>query len=369
MSTEEYLKGKYDFHFNQVTSRTFYKNKREKEFELLKNYKFNSIKRELTNNSIKTNVSELRSLLESDFVCKYNPFEDYFNNLPKWDGKDHIQELCNTIKTTNDEDYFWAFKKWLVAFVSCSINPEVTNQTIFILTGGQGIGKTTWLKKIVPNKLKNYFFSGEVNPTNKDTTLLMTEKILVNLDELASLNKKQLESFKEMVTKSVITERRAYGHFSEDYIRRASFVGSSNHNEILLDETGNRRFLIFEANEINYLHNIDMNLVYSQVMHILNNTDFQCHFVREDIKRVEKNNEKYMQSCEVTDWITELFEKPSIKNTDVTYMRATDIVNHIKHQKNHNGRIDVQKIGKIMTSKGYKRKKIKGSNKYEVVKK
>lgn len=369
MNIEEYLNDKYQFHYNEVITRTFYKEKKEKEFKILKDYKLNSIKRELTNNSIRTNISELRSLLQSDFVDKFNPFKEYFHNLPKWDGVDYIQQLCKTLKTTNDEDCYWAFKKWLVAFVSCALNEEVTNQTIFILTGGQGIGKTTWLKKLVPNTLKGYFFSGDVNPSNKDTTLLMTEKILINLDELASLNKKQLEAFKEMVTKSVITERRAYAHFSEDYIRRASFVGSSNHNEILLDKTGNRRFLIFEAIEIDYLHKINMDLVYSQVIHILNNTSFECHFLKDDIKRIEKNNERYMQSCEVTDWITELFEKPNNISSDVDYLRATDIAVYIKQKKNFYGKIDVQKIGKIMTSMKYNRKKVKGSYKYEVIKK
>jgi predicted P-loop ATPase len=366
---ESYLNNKYDFRYNEILNRTFYKEKdSNSNFELLKNYKLNSIKRELNNSNIQSSYTDLRCLLESDYVTKHNPFIEYFKNLPKWDNKtDYIEQLSNTIKTTNQVDFNWAFKKWLVATVACGIDEKVTNQTILILTGKQGIGKTTWLKSLMPEKLKEYFFSGNINPNNKDTTLLMSEKLIVNLDELASLNKKQIESFKEMITKDVITERRAYGHFTENYTRRASFVGSSNHNEILMDVTGNRRFLCFESVEIDFQHNVNIDLVYSQVMYILKEGKFKYYFDKEDIKRLEENNKMYLQSSEENDWIDELF-LVSEDNQDVDYLNATEIINYIKFNKNVYQKINVQEIGKIMTSKGFKRKKIKGIWKYILIK-
>lgn len=366
---ENYLRKKYDFHYNEVLSRVYYKLKNETDFKLLKSYKLNSIRRELNNSDIKITSTDLKNLLESDFTPKYNPFVNYFSNLPKWDGTDYIQQLCETVNTTDNTDYHWAFKKWLVAMVACALEPEICNQAIFIFTGKQGLGKTTWLRRLMPKNLKHHFFSGNINPTNKDTTLLMSEKMLINLDELAALNKKQMEAFKEMVTKSVITERRAYAHFAEDYIRRASFVGSSNHNEILFDVTGNRRFLVFEATKIDYKHTINMDKVYSQVMHILNHTDFQYHFVGDDIKRIEKNNTMYKQSNQVEDWIHELFEKPVSDKQDLCFMNATDIAAYIKINKRPYSRLNVQEIGKIITSLGYSRKKIRGSWKYVILKK
>ncbi|HNP31797.1 MAG TPA: VapE family protein [Flavobacterium sp.] len=364
---EKYLNERYEFKYNEILNRTFFKEKEStSEFKLLKNYKLNSIKRELTNNDISSTQSDLKCLLESDYVPKYNPFNEYFENLPIWDKKtDYISQLIQTVKTTNQEDFAWAVKKWLVALVACAIDEETTNQGVLILTGAQGLGKTTWLKKLVPDNLYDYFFSGNINPNNKDTTLLMCEKFLINMDEMASLNKKQIESFKEMITKSMISERRAYAHFSENYVRRASFVGSSNHNELLMDVTGNRRFLCFEAIEIDYEHNINMDLVYSQVMHILREGEFRFHFEKEDIQRLEENNKMYIQSCEEMDWIEELFSVAN-ENDEIHYMNATEIVSYIKRMKNIYTKIDIQQIGKIMTSKGFLRKKIKGSSKYIV---
>ncbi len=367
---ENYLNDKYNFRYNEILNRTYYKEKDSNEnFVLLQNYKHNSIKRELDNNNIKASSSDLRCLLESDYVTKHNPFIEYFQSLPNWDGKtDYISLITKTIKTTSQDDFEWAFKKWLVATVACGIYQNITNQTVLILTGKQGIGKTTWLKNLMPEELKEYFYSGNINPTNKDTTLLMSEKLIINLDELASLNKKQIEAFKEMVTKDIITERRAYGHFTENYIRRASFVGSSNHNEILMDVTGNRRFLCFEATEIDFLHDMNVDLVYSQVMHLLNNTDFKYHFDKEDIERLEENNKMYVQSSEENDWIDELFSVGEDgENTE--HLNATDVVNYIQSRKNIYQKIDVIQIGKIMTAKGFLKKKIKGTYKYIVVKK
>lgn len=366
MEKENFLNDRYQFRYNEILNRTFYRNMNSQdEFILLQAYKLNSIKRELNNQGINATLTDIKCLLESDFVPKYSPFKEYFKNLKQWDNVDYIEMLAETISTTKNEDFKWAFKKWLVAFVACAINEETTNQGILILTGKQGIGKTTWLKKLVPMKLGEYFFSGNVNPNNKDSTLLLSEKLLINLDELASLNKKQIEAFKEMVTKSVISERRAYGQFTENYIRRASFVGSSNHNEILMDVTGNRRFLCFEATDIDYNHTINMDLVYSQVMHLIN-TDFKFHFDGDDIKRLEENNKMFTQSSEENDWIDELFSIPD--DSEFEFMNATEIVQYIKSVKRISSNIDVIAIGKIMTSKNFQKKKVNQIYKYIVKK-
>lgn len=366
MKIENYLNVHYEFKFNEILNRTFIKEKENGGFRLLKEYKFNSIYRELKNEGIRTSVQELRSLLNSDFVPKFHPFKDYFNSLPEWDGcTDYIGLLAKTVETTNNQLFQWAFRKWVVGMISCAIDPEVTNQVMIILTGGQGVGKTSWIEKLVPKELGGYFFSGNINPSNKDTTLLMSEKLLINIDELASYNKKQVDAFKEMITKKTITERRAYGHFTEDYVRTSSFIGSANHNEILMDVTGNRRFLCFEALNINFEHDIDLSLVYSQGLALLNDDSFRHYFNKEDVLKIEKNNEQFIQSNEEVELINELFEIPK-DMTNVSFMNATDVMLHIKEQGRVNHKMNIQEIGKIMKAKGFVRKKVKGVYKYKV---
>ena len=135
-----------------------------------------------------------------------------------------------------------------------------------------------------------------------------------------------------------------------------------------MDVTGNRRFLCFEAVEIDYEHTINMDKVYSQVMYLLKEQIFKFHFEKEDILRLEENNKMYLQSSEEVDWIEELFEvSDDVENA--SFMNATEIIQYIKFKKGLYQKIDVQQIGKIMTSKGFSKKKIKGSSKYIVIKK
>lgn len=171
-----------------------------------------------------------------------------------------------TVKTTDDEYFYWVFKKWFVAMVACAIKEDVTNQTVIIFSGKQGVGKTTWLKNLLPNTLKGYMYSGIVNPTNKDTLLQMSENILINMDEISTFDNKKTENFKELLSKPIIRERRPYDRFAENYIRRASFVGSTNNAEILNDVSGNRRYLVIEVLNIDYQQNVDLDKAFSQAL-------------------------------------------------------------------------------------------------------
>lgn len=370
MNLENFLNKNYEFKYNEILSRTYYKEKdKEEEFKLLKAYKFNSIVRQLNNNDIKTSVQALKCLLESDYVKLYNPFKDYFKNLPKWDGKhDYIEELASSVKTTDDKLFRWAFKKWLVAFVACAINENEVNHTVLILTGKQGSGKTTWLMNLIPEELKEYGFSGNIKPGNKDSNILLSEKIMINIDELASYSKAQVEAYKELITKDKVTERRAYGYFSENYIRRASFVGSSNHNQILMDVTGNRRFLVFESNEIDYKLKINYEQLYAQVMYLYT-TGFKHYFDNEDIKRIELNNEKYKQTSIEEEYIDKYFSVPKFSEDEKReLMNATEVIEYLMNNISSYINLNVVSIGKLLKAKGFESKKQKGLKKFIVVK-
>jgi len=66
---------------------------------------------------------------------------------------------------------------------------------------------------------------------------------------------------KEIITKKTLRYREAYGHFSNNYTRHASFKGSVNHNAILHDSSGSRRFFGHECTAIDYQHHLDMDSV------------------------------------------------------------------------------------------------------------
>ena len=290
---ELFLSNKYVFRHNIVSGKLEFQYFGKKKWNVMNDFIENSMLRECLKGRIKTNLSSLRNLLYSDFCELFNPFEDYFFNLPSYDEKtDYITELANTITTTKQDLWQQCFKKWLVAMVGCVLDEKVINHTVIVFSGKQGLGKTTWVEKLVPKQLKEYLFSGTINPNNKDTLVQLAECMLINLDELENLNRSEIGSLKEIITKTQIRMRKAYGHNNETMPRRASFAGSVNTAQFLNDSTGSRRFLCFELEGIQYQHEVDINLAFSQALFLFK-SGFRYWFDQEEIKSITENNEQY----------------------------------------------------------------------------
>jgi predicted P-loop ATPase len=289
---ETYLLNKYKFRFNIISQKIEWKPSADRPFQPMNDFQENSILRDLLKNGINCSQSLLRFILKSDFCRVYNPFEEYFYALPEHDGEEYINQLADTITTSDQELWRVCFKKWLVAMVACSLHEDAINHTVIVFTGKQGLGKTTWIEALLPEQLRCYLFSGTINPNNKDTLIHLSECMLINLDELENLNKSEIGALKELITKSNIRMRRAYGHHAESMPRRASFAGSVNSAQFLNDSTGSRRFLCFEVDNIEYQHQIDIDKVMAQALSLFTE-GYQYWFDRNEILQINLNNESY----------------------------------------------------------------------------
>jgi hypothetical protein len=332
---ENFLSTRYVFRHNIVSGKLEYQQLSnsspsgrsggaKKKWNVMNDFIENSMLRECLKGRIKTNLSSLRNLLYSDFCVLFNPFEDYFFNLPSYDEKtDYITELANTITTTKQELWQQCFKKWLVAMVGCVLDEKVINHTVIVFSGKQGLGKTTWVEKLVPKPLKEYLFSGTINPNNKDTLVQLAECMLINLDELENLNRSEIGSLKEIITKTQIRMRKAYGHNNETMPRRASFAGSVNTAQFLNDSTGSRRFLCFELEGIKYQHDVDINMAFSQALFLFK-SGFRFWFDQEEIKNITANNEQYQLHSPEEELLLTWFE-PCSKEEATLFLNASQI--------------------------------------------
>lgn len=306
---EEFLSKKFQFRINEVLNRVEFKEIQQLKYQSLTEYDYNSLNRLILKNGLSCSVSMLRSILYSNYTHKYNPFVEYFSKLPKWDGvTDFITELASTVSTTDDEFWKLCFKKWLTALVACAIDNNIINHSVIVFSGKQGIGKTTWIRKLIPEELEQYVYSGSIHPENKDTLTHISECILINLDELESLNKSELGSIKELITKDNIRVRKPYGRDTENYIRRASFAGSVNKKEFLNDVTGNRRFLCFEVEKIDYSKEFDLPNVYSQAYALVKSGKFKYWFEPDEVEAINKRNEQFRTISLEEEWLVENFE-------------------------------------------------------------
>lgn len=362
---EGYLSTIFDFRKNVVTNKTEYRSKETLyPFTPLEDYTLNSIRREAKRNGIEVSKSELSGLLNSNYVSRIDVIKEYFTSLKLSPGStDYIALLTDTVQTTNQPLWTKCFKKWLVAAVACAVNPDKVNHQVLVLVGEQGLGKTSWLNRLLPPSLKGYMYAGHINPNNKDTLTTLTENLYVNLDELAAFRRNDIDNMKELITKHEIQFRRPYATYSENFIRRASFMGSVNHFHFLSDETGNRRFLPFTVTAIDYKHAIDMDEIYAQA-YSLYQSDFKYWFDAQEILEIQENNEQYMEAS-IEQQLIEKWLKKADENETHFAATSTEIAQLFKDwgglQVNN---ATVQRIGSALRLLGFKRVKRQGVYKY-----
>ncbi|GGC95176.1 hypothetical protein GCM10011508_22970 [Flavobacterium lutivivi] len=363
---ELFLSTRYIFRHNIVSGKLEFQYFGKKKWNVMNDFIENSMLRECLKGRIKTNLSSLRNLLYSDFCELFNPFEDYFFNLPTYDEKtDYITELANTITTTKQDLWQQCFKKWLVAMVGCVLDDKVINHTVIVFSGKQGLGKTTWVEKLVPKPLKEYLFSGTINPNNKDTLVQLSECMLINLDELENLNRSEIGSLKEIITKTQIRMRKAYGHNNETMPRRASFAGSVNTAQFLNDSTGSRRFLCFELEGIKYQHEVDINLAFSQALFLFK-SGFRYWFDQEEIKSITENNEQYQLHSPEEELLLTWFE-PCPKEEATLFLNASQIAAKLADRTKLNlNDGTINKLGKALKKHNFTRLMRQGKPVYAV---
>jgi hypothetical protein len=363
---ESFLNQFFDFRFNVVTGRVEFKEKGGGTFRVLQDFDLNSIFRKLQYSHIGISADMLASLLKSEYAERYDPFREYYESLPPWDQKtDYISQLADTVQLKRpQEGLTWHeyLKKWTVAAVGCAIDPKVNNQTCLTLVGPQGYYKSTWLNRLLPDRLSGYLHVGTIDPTNKDTMIHLSECFLINLDELETLNKHELGSLKSIMTMGENRIRRPYAHFADQMIRRASFVGSINKDSFLADETGSRRFLVFEVESVNTAHGLDLDKVHAQAYHLFK-TGFRYWFDRDETATVNARNKEY--SIQTTE--DELVAKYCIPGSTTDWKTATEVAQRMSVECSYPLKTSsARDFGYALRKAEYPKKKVGGTTYYSV---
>lgn len=338
-----WLNRNYDFKFNVVTS--------QPEFSHLGNINYETVNpdevyRQLSLNKLKYSLSDVKSLLKSAFVKPCDPILEYFQSLT-WDGKDHIQLLADYIKTDDDE-LFWPkqFKKSLIRSIVCGLGKK-ENRIVMVLYGKkQETGKTTFIRFLSPWGTEKYFTESPIIGGNtKDTEIRFSENFIYNIEELAGLNRVDINKLKADISKSSIKERRAYGTFETSAPRRCNFWASTNQKEFLHDEE-NTRWMVFRVQEINwnYKQEIDIHKVWGQAWNLYNN-GFDYELDREDRAIREHLNEEYRYRRSEEELLPRYFE--IVEPGKGEFMSATEIAIYL-NAKSPSLKINPNNIGKTI---------------------
>lgn len=365
---EAHLESLYDFRLNVVTGSLEISKKDNSEYKNAEDYDLSSVYREMQHKGINYSYEKLHTLLNSDFIPLYDPFTEYFEALPTWDGTDYIKQLADTIKLTDEtkRDYWnLCLRRWLIASAACATNENITNEVSPIFYGSQGKGKTKWFNRLVPPALdpKKYLFVGTIND-DKDSKLQLASKMLINLDELGSLNREEIGYLKSLYSLTHITIREPYMRRSRALTRRASFVGSIDREEFLTDLSGTRRFLTFSVSNVDYQHTVDMDKVYAQAYSLFKQGE-RFYFDETEIKTINTNNEDFRLKPLEEDLFFRYFAKP-LNAAQTVLLTTTEIAREFAEMESSYKVTDasIRKIGQLLSKNEFVKKgrKIAGTS-------
>ena len=316
--------------------------------------------------------SDITMYVNSEEVPLYNPIQQYLNSLPKWDGQNHVAKLFSRLPGLSTEQHaFLAI--WLRATVAHWQQLDMLhgNEVVPVLIGPQGCGKTTFLRRLLPPHLRQYYLD-HLNLSNKfDKEMALTNNLLVNLDELEAIRPSQQSMLKQTVSKSKVNGRPIFGRTQEDRLRYASFVATTNNPHPLSDATGSRRFICLTTPKGLWIDNtgdIDYEQLYAQVLYELHEKKTPYWFNNEEVARIQELNLEYVQQKDIAEMVEVCFRRPK-EGEKVKSISTTEILRVIQSEYPS---VDCSlktkaALGRAMRNLNYVRKDHNGSAFYKAV--
>lgn len=180
---------------------------------------------------------------------RVNPILDMIQNTV-WDGNDRLEEIYQMFGI-EDATSRTLFRKWSMQAIAALYNREenpFSLDIVLVFQGKQGISKTRFFEHLAINQ--TYFGEGyAIDTRNKDSIIEATCNWIVELGEIGSTMRKDMDALKAFLTKSMDEYRQPFARKSLKYPRRTVFVGTVNDERYLIDETGNRRFATIPIDE------------------------------------------------------------------------------------------------------------------------
>ncbi|MCR4583171.1 MAG: DUF3874 domain-containing protein [Prevotella sp.] len=299
--------------------------------------------------------------LDSDEVPTYNPIEDYLFHLPGWDGHNHVADLLARLPGLSTEQTGF-LSVWIRSMVAHWLQMDTlhANECVPTLIGEQGCGKTTFLRRLLPPHLRQYYLD-HLNLSNKfDKEMALTNNLLVNIDELDAITPTQHPLLKQTLSKNKVNGRPIFGAVQKDRLRFASFVATTNNRHPLTDTTGSRRYIcvaIPSGKLIDNTGDINYEQLYAQILYELQELHTPYWYNNDDVKRIQELNLDFMAKKDLAEMVTVCFRKPK-KGEVPQLMNSTQMLQMLQKQYptvkiNHSTSVH---LGLAMKQMGYEHK-------------
>lgn len=331
----KYLNEKYDLRYNMVMKYTEYvpKDKEWIGFQAVEPRVQKSLTLEVQLAGINVSIKDVRNFLESNFIKNYNPVEEFlFTCYDNWDGKDHIRALARTVPTNNPhwEDWFYT---WFLAMVEQWHNRtgrQYGNSVAPLLISKQGYNKSTFCRRLIPPQLQWGYTDNLILSEKRQVLQAMSQCLLINLDEFNQISAKVQQGFlKNLIQLPNVKYKPPYSSHVQEFPRTASFIATSNMDDILTDPSGNRRFIGIElTGPIDVSVRPNYQQLFAQAEKAIWNGE-NTYFDAEQTALIMENNRRYQQIDPVMQCFCESFT-PTEDENEGTFMTAAAIFSELK---------------------------------------
>ena len=189
---------------------------------------------------------DIQRFVRSRRISEYHPFTAYFERLPEWDGTDRVSALARRV--SDDPVWMNGFHRWMLGLSAqwMQFRPDTNRANSvapLLVSSRQGLGKSTFCRLLMPDALKAYYTESYDLSSPASAEARLAAYGLINLDEFDKLGASKMPLLKNLMQASALNIRKAYKRSASALPRIASFIGTSNREDLLVDRTGSRRFL------------------------------------------------------------------------------------------------------------------------------
>jgi hypothetical protein len=281
--------------------------------------------------------ADVNRIIHCSKVDEYHPFIQYFENLPKWDGQDRVKALAQRISDNKVWTDFGCHR-WLLSAVAqwmhhTSANDRANCVAPLLISEKQGQGKSTACRMLLPTQLQRYYTENFDLSNISSCEAKLADAGLINLDEFDKFTAKKMPLLKNLMQEKALNIKRAYATTSTPLYRIASFIGTSNRRDLLVDKTGSRRFICVEVNEqIDCETPIEYEQLYAQLKEEVLSGE-RTYFNKEEEAKIQANNRAYYRSSVEEEALFRHFRFADKDEEGAVFMNATDIFKALKKEE------------------------------------
>lgn len=364
---EDYLFKHYNFRFNVLTEQTEYAVKGSTHYQMVDLRTQNTFCMDAKAHGIPCWDKDISRLLVSKRIADYHPFRHYMDTLPAWDGEDRVKALAQRIS----ENSLWTegFHRWMLGMAAqwMGMNGQCANAMAPILISTeQGKCKSTFCSILLPEELQAFYIDKFDITSISHCEQKLSHFGLVNMDEFDRYSPKSMATLKNLMQLKRLNIRKSHRSYYSQLPRIASFIGTSNQKDLLIDTTGSRRYLCVEVTE-----KIDCTLpdhaqLYAQLKaELLAGERFW--FTAEEEKMIQQNNQIFYKQLPEQEVFFKCYRLP-LGDEEGIQLSATEIFCHLQKRfpAAFRGRT-LNGMGRALVALGVERVRTRQGTAYRVV--